>query len=118
MWDPRPHPRYGRLRLLAQQVDPRTTVGAAVLARDGLVAELDRSGGLRAQAALVVPAVPRRIGLVSSPDAAGRADVREVLARSPLSLEVVETTAAHERAWRSRRSGPGRRAARKRRAPP
>jgi nucleoside-triphosphatase THEP1 len=27
------NPRYGRLRLLAQRVDPRTNVGAAVLAR-------------------------------------------------------------------------------------
>jgi len=78
------NPRYGRLRLLAERVDPRTTVGAAVLARDELMAELDRSGCLRAQAALVVPAVPRRIGLVSSPGTAGRADVLEVLARSPL----------------------------------
>jgi exodeoxyribonuclease VII large subunit len=70
-----------------------------VLARDELVAELDRSGRLRAQAGLVVPAVPRRIGLVSSPGAAGRADVLEVLARSPLPLELVEATAAM--------SGPG-----------
>ena len=88
------NPRYGRLRLLAQRIDPRTTVGAAVLARDQLVAELDRSGRLRAQSTLVVPAVPRRIGLVSSPGAAGRADVLEVLAHSPLPLEVVEATAA------------------------
>lgn len=94
LWGPLDlNPRYGRLRLLAQRVDARTTVGAAVLARDELVAELDRSGRLRAQAALVVPAVPRRIGLVSSPGAAGRADVLEVLARSPLPLEVVEATA-------------------------
>ena len=93
------NPRYGRLRLLAQRVDPRTTLGAAVLARDELVAELDRSGRLRAQSSLVVPVVPRRIGLVSSPGAAGRADVLEVLARSPLPLEVVEATAAM--------SGPG-----------
>lgn len=93
------NPRYGRLRLLAQRVDPRTTVGAAVLARDDLVAELERCGRLRAQAALVVPALPRRIGLVSSRGAAGRADVLEVLARSPLPLDVVEATAAM--------SGPG-----------
>ena len=93
------NPRYGRLRLLAERVDPRTTVGAAVLARDDLVGELERCGRLRAQAALAVPAVPRRIGLVSSPGAAGRADVLEVLGRSPLSLDVIEATAAM--------SGPG-----------
>lgn len=93
------NPRYGRLRLLAERVDPRTSVGAAVLARDELVAELERSGRLRAQAALAVPASPRRIGLISSPTAAGRADVFEVLERSPAPVEVVEAQAAM--------SGPG-----------
>ena len=88
------NPRYGRLRLLAQRVDPRTTVGAVVLARDELVAELERTGRVRAQASRVVPAVPRRIGLVSSPTAAGRADVFEVLDRSPLAMEIVEAQAA------------------------
>ena len=91
--------RYGRLRLLAQRVDPRTTVGAAVLARDELVAELEATGRLRAQASLMVPASPRRIGLVSSPAAAGRADVFEVLHRSPVPVEIVEAQAAM--------SGPG-----------
>ena len=93
------NPRYGRLRLLAQRVDPRTTIGAAVLARDELVADLERSGRLRAQAALVVAASPRRVGLVSSPTAAGRADVLEVLERCPAPVEVVEAQAAM--------SGPG-----------
>jgi exonuclease VII large subunit len=37
------NPRYGRLRILAQRVDPRTTVGAAVLARDERAGR--RSGG-------------------------------------------------------------------------
>ena len=95
LWGPLDlNPRYGRLRLLAQRVDPRTTVGAAVLARDELVAELDRSGRLRAQAALSVPVTPRRIGLISSPTAAGRADVFEVLERTPVPVEIVEAQAA------------------------
>ena len=95
LWGPLDlNPRYGRLRLLAQRVDPRTTVGAAVLARDELVAELERCGRLRAQAALSVPVTPRRIGLVSSPTAAGRADVFEVLERTPVPVEIVEAQAA------------------------
>ncbi len=94
------NPRYGRLRLLAQRVDPRTTIGAVVLAaRDELVAELERTGRLRAQADKVVPAVPRRIGLVSSVTAAGRADVFAVLERSPLPFDIVDAQAAM--------SGPG-----------
>ena len=93
------NPRYGRLRLLAERVDPRTTLGAAALARDELVAELERSGRLRAQAAHTVPAVVRRIGLVSSVPTAGRADFLAVLGASPLPFEVVEAQAAM--------SGPG-----------
>lgn len=74
LWGPLDlNPRYGRLRLMAQRIDSRTTVGAVVLARDELVAELERSGRLGAQAGRVVPAIPRRIGLVSSSTAAGRA---------------------------------------------
>ena len=100
LWGPLDlNPRYGRLRLMAQRIDPRTTVGAVVLARDDLVAELERTGRLRAQASRSVPEVPRRIGLVSSSTAAGRADVFAVLERSPLPVEIVEAQAAM--------SGPG-----------
>ena len=88
------NPAYGRLRLLAQAVDPRATVGAAVLLRDRVVAELEASGELAAQGRLVLPAVVRRVGLVSSAAAAGRADVLAVLDRSPLPVEVVEAQAA------------------------
>lgn len=93
------NPRYGRLRLLAERVDPRTTLGAAVLARDELVAELERTGRLRAQAVCLVPDVVRRVGLVGSAGAAGRADFLELLGASPLAVEVVEAPAAM--------SGPG-----------
>ncbi len=44
-----PNPGFGRLRLLAQGVDPRASVGAAVLARDAVVAELATWGDLDAQ---------------------------------------------------------------------
>jgi len=67
-----------------------------------MVAELERTGRLRAQADRVVPAVPRRIGLVSSVTAAGRADVFAVLERSPLPFDIVDAQAAM--------SGPGPRA--------
>jgi exodeoxyribonuclease VII large subunit len=89
------NPGFGRLRLLAQTVDPRASIGAAVLARDRVVvAELEASGELAAQQALALPELPRRIGLVSSPVAAGRADVLAVLERLPLPVEVVEASAA------------------------
>jgi exodeoxyribonuclease VII large subunit len=88
------NPGFGRLRLLAQTADPRASIGAAVLARDRVVAQLEASGELAAQQALALPELPRRIGLVSSPVAAGRADVLAVLERSPLPVEVVEASAA------------------------
>jgi exodeoxyribonuclease VII large subunit len=89
-----PNPAYGRLRLLAEGADPRTSVGAAVLAREQVMAELEASGQLRAQQALPTPAGARRVGLVSSPAAAGRVDVLAVLARSTVPFEVVEASAA------------------------
>ena len=89
-----PNPAFGRLRLLAEGVDPRASVGAAVVARDQVVAELEASGELAAQQALVVPAAIRRVGLISSAAAAGRADVLAVLARSPEPVQVVEAPAA------------------------
>jgi exodeoxyribonuclease VII large subunit len=85
---------YGPLRMVALGVDARVAVGAAVLAREELVRELEASGAMAAQRALVLPAVPRRIGLVSAADGAGRADVIEVLGRSNHGFEVVEARAA------------------------
>ncbi len=69
-------------------------MGAAVLLRDRVVAELEASGELSAQSRLALPPVVRRVGLVSSATAAGRADVLAVLARSPVPVEVVEAPAA------------------------
>lgn len=89
-----PNPAYGRLRLLAHAVDPRATIGAAVLLRERVVAELEASGELSAQSRLAMPRVIRRVGLVSSATAAGRADVLAVLGRSPLPVDVVEAQAA------------------------
>ena len=56
---------YGPLRLVATRVDPRVTLGAAVMARDRLLAELRATGELAAQRRLEVPPLPRRIGLVA-----------------------------------------------------
>lgn len=84
---------YGPLRLVALGVDPRVALGAAVLARDALVAELEASGAMAAQKALIMAAVPRRIGLVSATEGAGRADVIEVLGRSAHAFELIEARA-------------------------
>jgi exodeoxyribonuclease VII large subunit len=85
---------YGPLRMVALGVDPRVSVGAAVVARDELVGELEATGAMAAQKALALPDVPRRIGLVSPAEGAGRADVIEVLRRSGHGFDVVEARAA------------------------
>ena len=89
-----PNPAFGRLRLVAEGIDPRASVGAAVIARDQVVAELEAGGELAAQQRLQVPALIGRLGLISSAAAAGRADVLAVLARSPAPVQVVEAPAA------------------------
>lgn len=85
---------YGPLRFVGLGVDPRIAVGAVVLARDELLRELEASGALAAQRRLAMPEVPRRIGLVSAPEGAGRADVVDVLGRSGHGFELVEARAA------------------------
>jgi exodeoxyribonuclease VII large subunit len=85
---------YGPLRLVATTVDARVALGAAVVARDALLAELRSTGELVAQRRLAVPALPRRVGLVAGSEGAGRADILAVLATSPITFEVLEEAAA------------------------
>jgi exodeoxyribonuclease VII large subunit len=85
---------FGRLRLLAQGVDTGVRVGASTLRRQALLVELDRSRELAAQHALDLPLAIRRLGLISAPGAAGRADVLSVLAAAPTPIEVIEAPAA------------------------
>jgi exodeoxyribonuclease VII large subunit len=85
---------YGPLRLVATRVDPRIVLGAAVVARDQLLAELRSTGELGAQRRLPVPALPVRVGLVAGSEGAGRADAVTVLATSPIPFEVLEEAAA------------------------
>jgi exodeoxyribonuclease VII large subunit len=85
---------YGPLRMVALRVDPRVSLGAVVVARDELVRELEATGAMAAQKALALPDVPRRIGLVSPAEGAGRADVIEGLRRSGHGFDVVEARAA------------------------
>lgn len=89
-----PAASFGRLRLLASGVDPRISLGASVLRRQALLAELEQAGELAAQRALNLPRVIRRLGLISAVTAAGRADVLSILSRAALPIDVVEAPAA------------------------
>ena len=89
-----PAAAFGRLRLLAHDVDARVAVGAAALRRQQLLEDLQASGELTAQRSLAPPADIRRLGLLSAAAAAGRADVLSVLSRSPSPIDIVEASAA------------------------
>jgi exodeoxyribonuclease VII large subunit len=72
--------RYGPLRLRFDEVDSRTSVGAAALARDALVQALVRSGEAEANKVRQLAQCPARVGLVApSSGPAGRADFLERL---------------------------------------
>lgn len=82
--------RYSRVRLLAHGVDAHVSVAKVTRAREQLMTALADSGRLEAQQRLQVMSRLRRVGLISSATAAGRADVLTVLANSPYPVEVVE----------------------------
>lgn len=86
--------RYGNVRLLVDDVDPRTSVGAAAVARRELVSSLAESGLAEAQRRLVVPGCPRMVGLVTAAGGAGRADVMQILNSSGHDFVVVEEQVA------------------------
>jgi len=86
--------RFGNVRLLVDDVDPRTTIGAAAVARQHLLARLESSGLASAQSRLRVGDAPRRVGLVTAAGGAGRADVLQIVAESGHPLTLVEEQVA------------------------
>ncbi len=84
------YPPMGRLQLKMASIDPEFTLGTMASARDALLAELARTGRLRANADRPLPAVPQRIGLVTSLGSAAHADMLRVFERSGLAFAIVE----------------------------
>ena len=80
------------LRLLA--IDPAFTLGRLAERREVLLQALAAEGLLRAQARLSVPALPLRIGLVTSVGSAAHGDVLNTLAAVPIGWQVVECHAS------------------------
>jgi len=83
--------RYSRVRLLAHAIDARAFVATVTRGREHLMTTLADTGRLEAQQRLHVATALRRVGLISSATAAGRADVLAVLANSAYPVEVVES---------------------------
>ncbi len=67
------HPQYG-YSLSVQDIDPSYTLGDAVRRRMQILAQLEADGILHDNQQLPMPVLPRRIAVVSSPQAAGYGD--------------------------------------------
>lgn len=79
----------GRIQLQMQGIDPTYTLGLLASERERVLRALAADGLLDRNRALAMPAVPRRIGLVTAAGSAAEADVLQTLADSGLAWEVV-----------------------------
>lgn len=80
----------GRIQFRMSAIDPTYTLGRLAAERDALMATLSAEGILRANGRHPVPAVPLRVGLVTSIGSAAHADVTTVFERSELAFTLVE----------------------------
>lgn len=76
------HELYG-LSLTVTDIDPTYTVGDMVRRRREIMQQLEEEGVLTLNKELPLPAVPRRIAVISSPTAAGYGDFCNQLAGNP-----------------------------------
>ena len=83
----------GRLQLLMTGIDPAYTLGRIASDRDMALMKLDDEGVLGRNAALTLPDVPLRVGLVTASRSAARADVVRTLADSGFAFTVLEADA-------------------------
>lgn len=83
----------GELSLILKQVDVEATLGRMAVDRAKLIEQLRREGLFEAQARLVVPVVPLRVGLVASWGTEGCNDFLGQLERSPFAFEVTHAQA-------------------------
>ena len=88
------YPPQGRILLRMSAIDPTYTLGRLAAERDALMAVLSAEGLLRANARHELPAVPLRVGLVTSIGSAAHADVTTVFERSELAFTLVEVDTA------------------------
>lgn len=79
----------GQLQLRMTAIDPAYTLGQLEVARAELLAKLRSEGLLDRNAALALPPVPLRIGLVTSRGSAAEADFLDELTRSGLAFHVI-----------------------------
>jgi exodeoxyribonuclease VII large subunit len=79
----------GRLQLQMSDIDPSFTLGRLAADRERLLRALDAEGLLQRQQSLPRPAVPLRVGLVTSAGSAAEHDVLDELRASGVGFRVV-----------------------------
>jgi exodeoxyribonuclease VII large subunit len=82
------YPPQGRVQLVMSLIDPAYTVGLMAAARQALLDKLAAEGLLNANRAHVLPALPMRIGLVTSDRSAAHADFVHELEASGYAFAV------------------------------
>jgi len=78
----------GRMNFRVVDVDPEFTLGNLAVQRDALLKRLVAEGLLEANAALPMPLVPVRVGVVTSPDSEGWRDFRTNLDESGIGFRL------------------------------
>ena len=79
----------GQVQLIMSGVDPHFTLGVLAADRERILAGLAASGLLRCNAAVPLPLVPLRVGLVTAAGSAANADFVHELASSRYAFEVL-----------------------------
>ncbi len=79
----------GQVQLIMSGVDPHFTLGVLAADRERILAELAESGLLRRNAAVPLPLVPLRVGLVTADGSAAHADFVHELEESGYAFEVL-----------------------------
>jgi exodeoxyribonuclease VII large subunit len=88
------YPPQGRIQLRMSAIDPTYTLGRLAAERDALMASLSDEDLLGANARHPMPAVPLRVGLVTSIGSAAHADITKVFERSEMAFTLVEVDTA------------------------
>lgn len=79
----------GKLQVQMTDIDPEFTLGRLAADRERLLRRLDAEGLLQRQAALPLPTVPLRLGLVTSAGSAAEHDVVDELRRAGIGFRVI-----------------------------
>jgi exodeoxyribonuclease VII large subunit len=82
------YPKTGQYQLVMTGIDPVFTVGRLAASRDRIMQSLAAEGLLEANAALDLPLVPLRVGLITSRGSAAYHDFVDELVRSPYAWRV------------------------------